>query len=422
MANVPPTVDTPTVSPTTTNEGASTTFSVSGMFTDPANALDEPFTAIINWGDNSTDTATVTGSGNPFNYAFSGNHTYAQSGSYDVTVSVTDKDGGTGTSSAVMVNVAAAFTTATHFGIIAPNSATAGTAFGFTVTALDALNHPVTGYAGTVHFTSSDGSATLPIDSTLTNGVGTFFTTLNAVGMQTISATDTIAGTITGASGPINVANGTTVNKNTYVQQLYVDLLHRPADAQGQQFFTQLLNSGIASRPQLVLLIEGSSEYHRNEVENLYEQFLSRSVDANGLSFWMTFLGNGGSQRQLEARILGSAEYFQVRGSSVNQDFIDAIYHDVLGRSPDSAGDMFFGQYLATGSSRVGLADLVLNSTEDEIVRVKGYYQQFLRRALEPAGQTYWVNFLTQGEPDELVIAGIVGSDEYFEQFPTFPG
>ncbi len=419
VANVPPTVDTPTVSPTTTNEGASTSFTLSGSFTDPAGALDQPYNAVVNWGDGTTDPATVSGSGNPFGYAFSGSHTYAQSGNYNVTVSVTDKDGGTGTTSAVVVSVAAS---ATHFSISAPSSATTGTAFGFTVTALDALNNPVTGYAGTVHLTSSDGSAILPIDSTLTGGTASFFATLNTAGVQTITATDASNDTITGMSGPVTVANSTTINKNTYVQQLYVDLLHRPADLQGQQFFTQLLNSGIASRGQLVLLFEDSPEYHRNEVENLYKQFLSRSADADGLAFWMAFLANGGTPLQVEAMILGSAEYFQVRGGSANQDFVDAIYHDVLGRSPDSAGDQFFGQYLANGGSRVELADIVLNSPEDEIVRVKGYYQQFLRRALEPAGQAYWVNLLTQGEPDEMVVAGIVGSDEYFERFPTFPG
>ena len=40
--------------------------------------------------------------------------------------------------------------TATHFAVSAPSSATAGTALSFTVTALDAGNHTVTGYSGTV--------------------------------------------------------------------------------------------------------------------------------------------------------------------------------------------------------------------------------------------------------------------------------
>src|SRR5207244_2864214 len=79
---------------------------VNGTFTDPAGALDQAFTAVVHWGDSTTDSATVTGSANPFSYSFSGNHTYAQSGNFSVTVSVTDKDNGTGTSTATVVSVA----------------------------------------------------------------------------------------------------------------------------------------------------------------------------------------------------------------------------------------------------------------------------------------------------------------------------
>ena len=81
-------------------------------------------------------------------------------------------------------------TGATHLSISAPASATAGTAFSFTVTALDQFNSVATGYTGTVHFTSSDGQAVLPANSTLTNGTGTFSATLKTAGSQTITGTD----------------------------------------------------------------------------------------------------------------------------------------------------------------------------------------------------------------------------------------
>ncbi|BCU78627.1 hypothetical protein llg_33420 [Luteolibacter sp. LG18] len=94
---------------------------------------------------------------------------------------------------------------ATHYTVSAPANATAGTAFNVTVTALDQFDNTATGYAGTVHFTSSDAPATLPANSTLTNGVGTFSATLKTGGNQTITATDTVAGSITGTSGNILV-------------------------------------------------------------------------------------------------------------------------------------------------------------------------------------------------------------------------
>jgi len=96
---------------------------------------------------------------------------------------------------------------ATHFSVTAPATATAGTAFNFTVTALDASNSLVATYSGTVHFTSMDTQAVLPANSTLTNGMGTFSTTLKTAGAQTITATDTATTSITGASNSITVSS-----------------------------------------------------------------------------------------------------------------------------------------------------------------------------------------------------------------------
>src|SRR5262249_44474116 len=75
------------------------------------------------------------------------------------------------TYTATTVNVAFA-APATHLGVSAPASATAGAAFNITVTALDQFNNPALGYTGTVHFTKSDtgaGSA-VPGDYTFVSG------------------------------------------------------------------------------------------------------------------------------------------------------------------------------------------------------------------------------------------------------------
>lgn len=97
---------------------------------------------------------------------------------------------------------------AVNFLVSAPSSVTAGTSFNFTVTARDSNGNTATGYTGTVHFTSTDGNAMLPANSTLTNGVGTFPATLRTAGTQTITATDTVSSAITGTSNNITVNPG----------------------------------------------------------------------------------------------------------------------------------------------------------------------------------------------------------------------
>ena len=94
---------------------------------------------------------------------------------------------------------------ATHFAVSAPGFVGQGQPFSFTVTAQDQFNNTVPDYAGTVHFTSTDSTAELPVDSTLANGTGTFTATLHMVAEQTITATDTSNASITGTSNTIFV-------------------------------------------------------------------------------------------------------------------------------------------------------------------------------------------------------------------------
>jgi len=123
------------------------------------------------------------------------------------TVTATGADSLTGVSSAISVGPAAASALS-----VSPATAIAntGTPFNFTVTALDTFGNMATTYAGTVHFSSTDGSASLPADSKLTNGTGSFLATLKSSGSQTIKATDTVTATITGISSAISASGPTT--------------------------------------------------------------------------------------------------------------------------------------------------------------------------------------------------------------------
>jgi hypothetical protein len=95
---------------------------------------------------------------------------------------------------------------ATHLAVNAPSSVTAGTAFNFSVTALDASNSIVASYSDTVEFGSSDTQAMLPSPSKLLNGTRTFSATLKTTGNETITAIDTARTTITGRSSAIQIS------------------------------------------------------------------------------------------------------------------------------------------------------------------------------------------------------------------------
>src|SRR5258708_421805 len=88
--------------------------------------------------------------------------------------------------------------------ITIPTAMGAGDPAGATITAYDSAYHLATGYRGTVHFISTDGSATLPVNYTFTSGDSGAHTfaagfTLRTPGPQTITVTDVGDGTITGS-------------------------------------------------------------------------------------------------------------------------------------------------------------------------------------------------------------------------------
>jgi subtilisin-like proprotein convertase family protein len=138
----------------------------------------------------------------PANYTFmaadAGRHTFSAvlktAGTQSLTAADTVNGSRAGTEAGIGVSPAAA----SRLLISAPSTATAGTAFNVTVTTQDAYGNTATGYAGIVHFSSSDGQAVLPVNSTLVNGTGVFSLTLRTAGSQTVSATDAATGAPSG--------------------------------------------------------------------------------------------------------------------------------------------------------------------------------------------------------------------------------
>jgi DNA/RNA endonuclease G (NUC1) len=106
-------------------------------------------------------------------------------------------------SATVNVNVGTApAQVTTHFSVVASTTTPApGVPFQVTVTARDASNGVVTGYSGTVHFSTAASGATLPADYTFVagdNGVHTFNVTMTTSG--TITVTDVANNSITGST------------------------------------------------------------------------------------------------------------------------------------------------------------------------------------------------------------------------------
>jgi hypothetical protein len=98
---------------------------------------------------------------------------------------------------------------ATQFSVQAASAAvTAGSALSINVQALDASNHLVSGYTGTVQVTSTDPNAVLPAPLSLSGGQAAFSVTFNTAGNQSVSVS---AGSVRGTTSMITVSPKTPV-------------------------------------------------------------------------------------------------------------------------------------------------------------------------------------------------------------------
>jgi hypothetical protein len=149
----------------------------------------------------SSDAAAVL----PANFTFSssdhGRHTFQVTFNTPGDQTVTATDTATATITGHDTVTVHAVGAVTHFGLRTVDFALPGTPIHVKVVALDANDQVVAGYTGTVHFTSSDGSAVLPADYTFLasdHGSHCFTVTFNTAGVQTLTATDTVTSSLTG--------------------------------------------------------------------------------------------------------------------------------------------------------------------------------------------------------------------------------
>ena len=134
-------------------------------------------------------------------HLFSGGVTFFTPGAQTLTVQDTANTSITGSASITVNAVAVASLVLT-----APGSATAGTPFNVTVTAMDSNGNVVTGYTGTVVFTSTEPNPQ-PTDYTFTssdNGSHVFAATLFTAGTETVLARDAVNEALT-ATAAVNV-------------------------------------------------------------------------------------------------------------------------------------------------------------------------------------------------------------------------
>src|SRR5262249_39986937 len=149
------------------------------------------------------------------------------------------------------------------------------------------------------------------------------------------------------------------------------------------------LNSG-QSQQSVAASFWLSPEHRGLQVDSYYLRYLKRPSDTAGRQFWVNrFVNDGLSESQVQLGFLTSQEYNTTNASDTA--FVTALYRDVLGRAPDTAGQNFWVQQLQQGSSRQDVATAFLTSAENFNLVVESDYVNLLHRASDASGKQFWV-------------------------------
>jgi murein DD-endopeptidase MepM/ murein hydrolase activator NlpD len=120
------------------------------------------------------------------------------------------------------------------------------------------------------------------------------------------------------------------------VSALYQSVLGRPVDDAGRRHWVASMGTG-TTLEEIAVQLYGSTEYHRRSgstpagfVEQLFVDILARPADPAGLAHWEAALGRGWSRSGVAAALYDSSESRTSR--------VAGLYRDVLGRAPDEGG------------------------------------------------------------------------------------
>lgn len=376
------------------------------------------YSATIDWGDGSTSTgtihelvadpapgATLVG---PF-FEVLGSHTYAATGNYTFSVTISDSDGTSATVTAT-AHIAHAPLLAVGVPVVVNSGLSVDGALVAAFADADG-GDPLASYSATIDWgdgsSSSAGSVTGSGNSFVVAGSHTYAASGDY--SLKIAISDQDGSTATAKSHAFIDAPVA-----SFVASAFQDVLHRAPDDSGLNFWNQQLAAGLPQDQFASDLAHSAEFYATNVISPDYQKYLGRASDAAGLSYWTSQMQQGMSDQQLEASFIASTEFYAHTGGT-SSGWINAMYQAVLGRQADSQGLAYWLQQLSSGASRSSVAMSFASSSEREAQLIQQDYFTYLGRSAGPSEVNYWVAQFEHGATNEDIVSGFVGSSEFYK-------
>ena len=187
--------------------------------------------------------------------------------------------------------------------------------------------------------------------------------------------------------------------------QQYRDFLGREGDAGGIDFYTQQITGGAMTRAQVVEAFTNSPEFQSGlpQCTRLYLSFFGRIPDYPGLVFQVGQFRSGVPLDVIAQNFSNSPEFTSRYGALTNDQYINLVYQNVLGRAPDPGGYDFYFTRLESGALTRGQMMIGFSESPeftqmvlDDVFTI-AVYVGTLRRTPEQSGLDFYVDLLGSG-------------------------
>ena len=270
---------------------------------DPANA----YSAVITWGDGSTSSAGTIVAAKGGGFQVLGDHTYTLLGVFPTTVAILDKGGSaaSATSRSVIGTLNQQYVSALFQSLYGRtvdsaslNTYTSQLDFGVLRTKVaEKLTHTPEYFATIIEpaYAEFFGRAADP------DGLA-FWTAQMQAGLTD----EQLQAQFIGSPEYYAHAGGT---DKAWVTAMYENLLNRPPDQAGIDFWTGRLAAG-ALRSDVALGFAISPEHEAILVQGYYSRYLGRAGAPADVAFWVNAFGKGTTNEDLVSSFVASDEYF----------------------------------------------------------------------------------------------------------------
>lgn len=157
-------------------------------------------------------------------------------------------------------------------------------------------------------------------------------------------------------------------NVDSFLTHVYAELLHRSPAASILASRRGQLNSGATSPAATIAQLTSDPTYAGvfPPVIRLYLAYFQRLPDESGLAHWAGQLRSGHPLSHESASFAASPEFARTYGKLTSSAFVDLVYHNVLGRTPDRGGRAHWLAKMAHGTSR-GAVMLAFSESNENI-------------------------------------------------------